>query len=246
MVPVESSGDTKVFTQDDVNRFMAEDRRKMGVKHEAKQVELETAYKDALANQNISGEARERLEGQLEDLQKTFLSKEQQLEQDKTQLEQKYTEEVSGLRDKAEIWETRYMRGLVDRELQDAAIKNDSFSSEQIMSLLNPMTKVVEVLDPEGKGTGEFHPMVDLQDIDQKTGEPIITRRTPMDAVKRMRELPQKFGNLFKSNVVSGVGEGSATGSGLSGTGMVDASKMSTAQYMEMRKKNPGALGLGR
>jgi len=32
-----------------------------------------------------------------------------------------------------------------------------------------------------------------------------------MEAVKRMRELPKVYGNLFKSNVVSGVGAGQAS-----------------------------------
>jgi hypothetical protein len=106
------------------------------------------------------------------------------------------------------------------------------------------MTKIVEKTDDQGKGTGVFEPAVDLTDIDTKTGESIITRRTPEDAVKRMKELPTLFGNLFKANVVSGVGAGSATGGANSGTGRADVRKISTDQYMELRKKDPKALGL--
>ena len=47
VTPTDPSGELKVFSQEDVNRFMAEDRRKMIQKHEAKQTELEGAYKEA-------------------------------------------------------------------------------------------------------------------------------------------------------------------------------------------------------
>ena len=106
------------------------------------------------------------------------------------------------------------------------------------------MSEIVEQTDEAGEPLGEFAPVIDLLGIDTKTGEQIITRRTPEDAVKRMRELPEQYGNLFKSNVVSGIGAGSATGSGVSGHGNVDIHNMSPEQYMELRKTNPAALGL--
>jgi hypothetical protein len=59
-----------------------------------------------------------------------------------------------------------------------------------------------------------------------------------------MKELPSLFGNLFKSNIVSGVGAGTATGGNMSGSGRVDPKKISTEQYMRLRKENPEALGL--
>ncbi len=201
------------------------------------------AYKEALANQSLSTEQRKQLEDKLEDLQKTFLSKEQQLEHDKTKLETEMSEKVSILEEELKGWESKYKSSLVDRALQDAAIKNDAFNPDQILTILQPMTKIIELQDENGAGTGEWTTIVDLLDVDTKTGEPIITRRTPDDAVKRMRELPVQFGNLFTSNVVSGIGTGVASGGGAS-KGNIDARNLSPAQYMEMRKKNPAALGL--
>ena len=66
----------KIFTQDEVNKFLADERRKTTQKYQ----QLEGAYKEALANQNLTQEQRVQLEEKLEDLQKTFRSKEQQLE----------------------------------------------------------------------------------------------------------------------------------------------------------------------
>ncbi len=229
-----------VFSQDDVNKFLADDRRKHVQKYEA----LETAYKEALNNQTLTTEQRRALEAKLEDVQKTFRSKEQQLEHEKKQWEEKYQVETKDLQEKVVVWEQRYRQSLLDRELQDAATVNDAFSSSQIIALLRPMTQIIEEHDEQGKPLGKYSVVVDLQDIDTKTNEQIITRRTPSDAVKRMRELPQLFGNLFKANVVSGVGQGSATGSGLSGNGRVDVRKLSAEQYMQLRKTNPAALGL--
>lgn len=230
----------KVFTQEDLNRFLADDRRK----HTQRLEQLEAAYKEALENQNLSQEARTQLEEKLEDFQKTFRSREQQLEHDKKEAEEKYTKEVKDLEQKVMTWEQKYKQTLVDRSLQDAAVVNDAFNTSQIIALLRPMTKIVEKADDQGRATGELIPMVDLTDIDTKTGESIITRRTPEDAVRRMKELPALFGNLFKSNVVSGVGVGTATGSNMSGSGRVDPKRISTEQYMKLRRENPEALGL--
>ena len=231
-----------VFTQDEVNAFLAEDRRK----HKEKIEQLEGVYKDALANQNLSAEQRQQLEHKLEDLQKTFRSKEQQLEYDKKQLEDKYSKEVSELKAKTAKLEQKYKDTLIDRSLQDAAAAHDAFSVSQIVSLLRPMTVMVEKTDDQGNITGDPEPQVDLTDIEEKTGKPIITRRVPADAVKRMKELPTLFGNLFKSNVVGGVGAGTATGGASSGSGRIDVTKITTEEYMRLRKENPEQLGLKR
>ena len=230
----------KVFSQDDVNKFLADDRRK----HDSKYGELEGAYKEALDNQNLTQDQRTQLESKLEDLQKVFRSKEQQLEHDKKTLEDKYDTDIKGLNERATKWETKYKQSLIDRSLLDAAVTNEAYSNTQIVSLLRPITQMVEQTDEKGEGTGEYAPMVDLTDVDTKTGEQIITRRTPEDAVKRMKELPDLFGNLFRANVVSGVGAGSATGSGMPGSGRIDVQNMSPEQYMKMRQENPQALGL--
>lgn len=236
----DAKGKPKVFSQDDVNKFLADDRRK----HTAKYEELEGAYKEALDNQNLTQDQRTQLESKLEDLRKVFRSKEQQLEHDKKSLQDQYDTDIKQLGERATKWEVKYKQSLVDRSLLDAAVTNEAFNTTQIVSLLRPMTQMVEQTDDKDEGTGDYAPMVDLTDVDTKTGEPIITRRTPEDAVKRMKELPDLFGNLFKANVVSGVGVGSATGSGMPGSGRVDVQNMSPEQYMKMRQENPKALGL--
>jgi hypothetical protein len=86
-------------------------------------------------------------------------------------------------------------------------------------------------------------PMIDFPDISEDTKEPIVKQMTPTEAVERMKQLPHIHGNLFKSNVVGGVGAGSATG-GTPGSGKVDLKKITMEQYQQLRKTNPKALGL--
>ncbi len=236
-----AGGTPKVFTQDDVNRFLADDRRKHIQKYEA----LEGAYKEALENQTLTAEQRAKLQEQLEDVQKRFRSKEQQLEMDKKALEERYNSDTKKLQEAVVIWEAKYKSSVTDRALLDAAIQNDSFNPTQIVGLLRPMTRMVEQIGDSGQPTGELVPMIDFPDIDTNTGESIMTRRTPEEAVRRMKELPEQYGNLFKSNVVSGIGAGSATGGLASGAnGRVDPRKLTTEQYIKLRKENPAALGL--
>jgi len=121
--------------------------------------------------------------------------------------------------------------------LQDAAVAHESFSPSQIVTLLKPQTKMVEKTGEKGKGLGEYEPMVDFADIDLETGAPLMTRRTPEEAVKRMKELPHLYGNLFKSNSATG---GLAPGA----NGQIDVRKLSPTQYREIREKNPELLGL--
>jgi hypothetical protein len=84
--------------------------------------------------------------------------------------------------------------------------------------------------------------MVDLPDVDADTGQAIMTQRTPDEAVERLKELQP---NLFKANVVSGVGGNSATGGVAPGAdGSVDVSRLTTAQYIELYKKDPAKVGI--
>jgi hypothetical protein len=235
-----AGGAPKVFTQEDVNRYMAEDRRKNKEKLEA----LEGAYKEALENQNLTTEQKAKLQDQLDDVQKRFSSKEMQLEMDKKALEKRYQEDTQKLKESVVIWEAKYKSSVTDRALLDAAMSNDAYNPNQIVGLLRPMTRMVEEL-ADGQPTGDLVPMVDFPDVDTNTGASIMTRRTPEEAVRRMKELGQQYGNLFNSNVVSGLGSGSATGGLAPGAdGRVDPRKLTTEQYIKLRKENPAALGL--
>jgi hypothetical protein len=235
-----AGGAKTTFTQEDVNRFMAEDRRK----HQTALAQMETKLQEALNDKSMTEATRKALEENLNAIQGQLRTKEQQLAHEKKQMEEVHNNETTELKKKAGFWENMYRESTVERALQDAAVKGDAFNAEQIVVLLRPMTKLLEVVDEKtGKTTGKYKPMVEMSDVDPKTGEPVQMVRTPEEAVKRMKELPETYGNLFKSGVVSGIGAGVATG-GAPGGGRIDVRKLTSQQYREIRAKNPELLGL--
>jgi len=229
------------FTQDDVNRFLADDRRK----HQTHLAQMEVKLQEVLNDKTMGEAARKALEENLSAIQGQLRTKEQQLALEKKQLEDVHGQRVVELEKKAQMWEVMFRDSTVERALQDAAIKNDAFNAEQIVVQLRAHTKLLEVVDEKtGKPIGKYRPMVEMNEVDPKTGEPVVMVRTPEEAVKRMKEMPEVWGNLFKSGVVSGIGSGTATGGQLPGGGRVDVRKLTPQQYRELRDKNPETLGL--
>ena len=218
----------KTFTQAEVNKIMAEDKRK----HQAQAQKLEAKLNETLTNVKLTNEERTKVEESLEDLRKQFRTKDEQSKIERKALEDKYTNEVTTLKQRAEIAEQKYVDSTISRAIQDAAIVGDAFSPNQVVVLLRPMTKMV----------GDT-PMIDFPDVEADTGNPIVKQMTPTEAVQRMKQLTDIHGNLFKSNVVGGVGAGSATG-GTPGSGKVDVKKLTMEQFLHLRKTNPKALGL--
>ena len=227
---------TGVFTQEQVNEFLAKDRRK----HQEKYKALEQSMQKQLERVGNDNEERERLQRELDDLQATFRTKEQQIEWEKKQAEKKYQSDLETERKEREKWESLYKQEKIDRSLLDAASAQDAFNPTLIVDLLRPVS---ELKADNVEGETKLATMINFNDIDEKTGEPIKTLRTPEDAVKRMKELPQLYGGLFRANVVSGVGAGSAEATP-GANSKVDLRKLTPEQYRKIRAEQPELLGL--
>lgn len=229
---------SRSFTQEDVNKFLAEDRRK----HQERYKALETSYQKALKNQQLDNGERNRLEQELADLQASFRTKEQQIEYERKQAAVKFENELKEQQARAERWEKMYKEEKIDRSILDAC-GPDVFHPKQILDMMRPKAQLKEEMTEDGRPTGRLVTYVTLDDIDEKTGEPIQTLRTPADAVNRMKELPKLYGNQFRSNVVSGVGAGAAD-AGPGAAGKIDPTKLTPEQYRKLRLENPEVLGL--
>jgi hypothetical protein len=231
----------KTFTQDEVNRILAEDKRK----HQAALLKTESTYKELLANNNtLTAKERQTLEENLVTVQGQLRTKEEQAKMEKKQLEETLNSKIAEEQAKAKNWETRYKEETVTRALSDAAASGEAFQPNQIVTLLKGMTKLVEEVDEQsGKATGRYKTVVEFPDVDAE-GNPTTSVRTPSEAVKRMKELPEIYGNLFKSNVVSGIGSNSTTGVTPGHNGKINLRNLTPQQYRELREKNPEALGL--
>lgn len=236
--PAGEQEEMRSFSQEDVNKFLAEDRRK----HQERYKALETSYQKALKNQQLDNGERNRLEQELSDLQASFRTKEQQIEYERKQAAVKFENELKEQQARADRWEKMYKEEKIDRSILDAC-GPDVFHPKQILDMMRPKAQLKEEMTEDGRPTGRLLTMVTLDDIDEKTGEPIQTLRTPADAVNRMKELPKLYGNQFRSNVVSGVGAGAAEG-GPGTTGKIDPTRLTPEQYRKLRAENPEALGL--
>jgi len=232
----------KTFSQAELNRILAEDRRK----HQAQLKEQAEKLEAVLKSSQLTEQDRKALQENLVSVQGQLRSVEAQAAKEKQELEQSYQARLADVEKKATTWESLYRESTIQRSLQDAAMKNDAWQSSQIVTILKPMTKLVEGVDPVTKRpNGSYEVRVEMMDVNPKTNELELMVRSPEEAVRRMKELPDQYGNLFKSGVVSGIGSGSATGGVAPGQGgKIDVRKLTPAQYREIRAKNPEWLGL--
>ena len=222
----------KVFDQAAVNAMLAEDRRK----HKAQIETIQRTLEDTLSSKNLTAQEKDALQQQLEATKNEFRTAAEQ----KAHEAKEHARLLKEANETAKGWRQRFEQETIQRSLTDAAQKHGAFSADQIKTLLQPWTKTEQGRDDKGKMTDEFHVVVEMPDT--VNGEQIVVRHTPESAVKRMTELPNQYGNLFRSGVVAGVGSGS--GAGAIAPGTIDVRKLSPAQYMEMRQKTPEALGL--
>jgi hypothetical protein len=198
----ESSGEpaSKAFSQEDVNKMLAAERRKH-------QQTAEKAIEEAQAlrtKAQLTAQERGELDERLEILKGELLTKEQQAKRQAQKLRDKHKEEVSQLASSVETWKSRFTTSTIERSLTDAAAGEQAYSPKQIVAILGPQTRLVEVLDDEGAPSGNLAPKVRFTDKD-KDGKPLVLDLSPSDAVKRMKEMDDYL-NLFRGEGKSGAG----------------------------------------
>jgi hypothetical protein len=115
----------------------------------------------------------------------------------------------------------------------DEAVKAEAFSAGQLVELLEGRARLVEEMDAEGNPIPDsFIVKVKFKDTD-KQGNAVTLDLSVAEVIKRMKEKPEEFGNLFKSGVSGGLG-------GTAGPNpRRDNSKPPSdpAEYREWRKK---------
>jgi hypothetical protein len=229
-----SAGNTKQFTQEDVNKFLAADRRKHQEKIQNAMDELEALKTKA----TLTDEERTALEGRIETFKRELMTKEELAKKDREKLEKQYKDDQLKLSTERDNWKNRYVESTIVRAITDAAVLTKAFVPEQIVAIVRPMTRLVEELDSEGKPTGNLIPKVTLSDVD-KTGKSVTLELSTAEAVKRMREM-DRYLNLFQSEGVGGVG-----GITRKPGGVVDLRELAKdpVKYREARQK--GAINFG-
>lgn len=230
----------KTFTQEDVNRITGQRNKALKEKYQA----LESTYTELLEQTNLTEGARERLEADLEAVQKEMRTKEQQIEFEKKKAQTKFESELKTANEKGDYYQKLFETSTAERAIIDAANANDGCNAEDFIAHLGPKTKIIDELDNEGRKTGRLVPRIEWEVKDEKTGEVTRVQKTPDEVVKIMQEMPDRWGHLFRSNVAVGVGEGTAKAL-VSNPGKINISKLTTEEYMELAKTPEGRRSLG-
>lgn len=225
----ETKAGDKKFTQEELNKFLAEDRRK----NQKNRDDLLKQLNDIKENATLTKKQKEDLEGRIEQLQNETLSAQELAKKDREKIQKEYEKKESALIKDRDYWKNTYQTEKVERELLDAAIANKALNPKQLVSILRPDSKLVEVLK-DGKPTGAWETRVTLHDKGED-GSAIVLELPATETVKRMSEMEQHY-NLFNSGVNGGFGGFNNSGGSVSLRGTKPPKDH--AQYIKWRAAN--------
>lgn len=218
------------FTQEDVNKIVAEEKRKAKVALEKTEANIQKQLESA----KLTEEQRAKAQADLEEVQGLLRTKEEQAKIERQKLESEHSNKLKSEKERADRYEKMYKEEKINRALEDAADKGDAFRPTQVVKELLSNT----VLTAEGRV------IVNFPDVEVETGNPMVKVLTPSEAVKRMAEMPEHE-NLFKSKIAGGLGSNGSSSLPVGANGKVDLHKIDGKTYLEMRKTPEGRRKLG-
>ena len=205
-------GKGKTFTQEDVNRILADDKRKLREQNDKLIKDL-----DALKNSSSMSEAeKSKLASQIEALQTQSMTEKEKAQREKEKIEKDLSKTIETITKERDDWSMRCEKYMKQNELNIAANENDAFNAQQIVQILEPNTKLVE-----NQENGSLEIKVRFDDVD-KDDKPVTLELAPKEAVKRMKDLPDRFGNLFKNNATGGLGSMNTSTNGKASVNLKD------------------------
>lgn len=222
-----AGGGDKSFTQAEVNTVLADQKRKMQ-KAQTETIEELEALK---AKAELTTTERNELETRIKSMKQANMTAEELAKQERRQTDTEHSQLVETLTGDRDQWKNRYTNATISRSITDASVEHDALVPEQIIAILRPGTQLEEVLDAEGKKTGNYIPQVSFE-ITDEDGQSKTLKLTVSKAVEKMREI-QKYQNLFKIEGQGGLGQYNKSGN--KGGGQVDVKKL--AQNPEAYRK---------
>lgn len=224
----QGSGPNKTFTQQDVDKIVVSRVKKLKEQLQT----TESQYERLLKNQNLSVQERGELQNELESVQAQLRTREEQARYEAKKRETEFKTTLDSTKAEAEQYRSLFENQTRDNAIMSAAVQHDAYNPEQFISVLGPRTKIVEEVNEHGEKTGRLVPRVEVRVVGDD-GTTSTELRPVEDAVAQMKDEPEKYGNLFRSNVASGIGEGSNPSA--SGGRPLDPSKVSDEEYFKNR-----------
>lgn len=202
----------KTFTQEQVNKIVTErlaKEKKTSQEALARLEELQTSFKG-------STEEKEALATQLEELRGKVFSAEEIRQMEEKKAKTKYEKELATTQTQLKEWQTRHNEMLIDNQIGLAAAQHGVLPAAIpfLAAYLKPQIKITEVKDGNSVS---YNPETVFNDIDAD-GKKVPVTVSINDAVKRMKDQPEQYGNLFTSTYKAGLG-GSGSPGGGSGSG---------------------------
>lgn len=188
---------TKTFTQEEVDQIIGNDRKRQEDKVRELISKTEALQKSQAATQS----EKAMLEAQLEELRNSLLSDKELAEKEAKKRETQHLNDLKNLEMDRDTWKTRYHAETINRAILDSAVSADAYNPRQIVALLGPTARLAPVLDEAGQETGNFTVKVKFNTAKGKTLDIGVD-----DAIKAMLDEPENYGNMFKSQLKSGVG----------------------------------------
>lgn len=231
-----AAADAKKFSQEEVNRLLQEDRKK----HEKRVQEVVTQLEETKKAKGLSEQEKSELQTRIDEMKSSLLTSEERAKQELKKKDAEYKTQLEQTSKEKEAWRTLFSDEATTNQILRATAKHKALSDEQIGAFLLPKTRLVEVLDDDGKSTGKWTPKVKFPD--EKDGKPIELDLTIDEAVKRMKDLPERFGNLFDGGTSGGLGGLNGKGGSGGGGGSLDSETppKDPVQYRVWRKKRLG------
>jgi len=220
----------QTFTQEQVNKMMADHKRALQKQNE----ELVTQLQQLRDNANLTAQQKEELETRIQTLSQQHLTEAQKLQAELETTKKKYKTDTEALTNDSRKWKGSFEKLLVTNAITEGAITHKAANAKQLAAMLLPQAKVVEEVDDAGQPTGNFVAKLPVTVLDQKTKKPVTVELPIVEAIGKLREDPENA-NLFLVDGKPGFG-GLNQNAG-SGSGTPDISKMTPAQYREWRSK---------
>jgi ribosomal protein L11 methylase PrmA len=215
-LPIGFDGDEtepKTYTQEEFDRHMGGIRKKYETtigSLKSAQEQLADQLKAAQSAPGLADEERQALQAQIESLESQYMTKQQLAEKAALQKEKTLQDQIAGLTESSTQWKTNYQNEVTRNQIYLESSKHEAHDPETMSRMLGPDITWKEVEREDGNGTS-FEPRVSFTDTD-KDGKPVILELTVGQAMARMKELPERFGHLFKGELKAGIGGVANTG----------------------------------
>lgn len=177
----------------------------------------------------LSQAERDEAAARAEHLESQFKTEKELAERREKKIIEDKDKEIKKHKDEATTYKGKWANSVIKTELVTETALADEAIPGQLQKVLKPDTILVDEL-VDGKPTGEQVVRINFEDVDAE-GKTITLQLSVKEALKRMKELPERFGNYFKGVGSSGIDGGNGKGGGSGAT------SLDTATYIAQRNR---------